>query len=436
MPDILLHAAQEPLVIEGAMGTMLTRFGLSTNHGSSRYNLEEPETIEQIHQLYVQAGAQVAVTNTFDANANMLKEQGLDHLVAEINQAAVRLAHQAKPQHILGNIGPCGLMMQPVGMARFDEVFAIYQEQAHALISERPDGILIETMIDLLDARAALLAVRSVSELPVLVTCSFDEHGRMPLSGSTPEVAAVVLEACGATAIGVNCSAGPDQALEIIKAMRPYTSLDLIAQPNAGLPTTNARGELVYSVGPDKFASRVSEFLASGVRFMGSCCGSTPATTVAIALAVQEATAAAQARRLHGVQDDRDTSDTHDARDAQSTKSLLASSREVFVPSQAVDFYEIETEPSDSLDEIIEAILDIALEIPDQPLAIRAHNLVALECMLKAYCGLALVDLNTLADSDHDKAREMAKRFGALVKECCSCGGGSREHGCTCSCHG
>jgi 5-methyltetrahydrofolate--homocysteine methyltransferase len=280
--DIQLRFNRDVVVVDGAMGTMLQREGLSAEVCGMLPNVLDPELIVGIHRGYRLAGAQALTTNSFGGTRAKLADYGLADRVDELNRAAVRLAKAAEPEHVLADVGPCGLVLRPLGQADFEEVFEQYAEQIAALAAEGPDAILIETMLDIADARCALLAAKSVCALPVIVSCSFDETGRMALSGTDPATAAVILEAAGASAVGMNCGLGPAQLIPLAKKMAAATSLPLIVQANAGMPQLDGSGQTYYDGTAADFAQAAEELARIGVQFIGSCCGSTPAFTSAI----------------------------------------------------------------------------------------------------------------------------------------------------------
>ena len=176
------------------MGTMLQRAGLPAGECPELLNITAPEMVGQVHRLYALAGADCCVTNTFGGSAPKLAEYRMGDRVEELNRAGVRVAKRDGAAHVLADVGPTGLVLEPLGSATFEEVFSAFAEQVRALAAEGPDAILIETMTDIAEARCAVLAAKSVCDLPVFVTCTFGLSGRMDLSGTDPETAAVVLE--------------------------------------------------------------------------------------------------------------------------------------------------------------------------------------------------------------------------------------------------
>ncbi len=281
MPDIARRLGVEVLVVDGAMGTMLQRAGIPPEQCNEQLNLTAPDVVEQIHRDYVTAGADCVTTNTFGGTRPKLAEYGLADMVGAFNAAAVRIARNSGALHVLADVGPTGLVMEPLGSATFDEVYGFFAEQVAALASAGPDAILIETMTDIAEARCAVLATREACELPVMVTVSFGPSGRMELSGTDPATAAVILQAAGASAVGMNCGLGPEQMLPLVEQMASATSLPIIVQPNAGLPRL-LDGVTVFPGTPDELGEYAARFVDAGASVVGSCCGSTPAFTGAI----------------------------------------------------------------------------------------------------------------------------------------------------------
>jgi 5-methyltetrahydrofolate--homocysteine methyltransferase len=288
MPDIMKRLGNDVLVVDGAMGTMLQRAGLPAGECPELLNVTEPQMVGDVHRMYKLAGADCVTTNTFGGSAPKLAEYGLADRVAELNVAAVRIAKREGGSHVLADVGPTGLVMEPLGTATFDEVFSAFAEQAAALASAGPDCIFIETMTDIAEARCAVLAAKSVTDLPVMASCTFGLNGRMDLSGTDPETAAVVLESAGADAVGMNCGLGPEQMLPLLGRMASATKLPVFAQPNAGIPTLAADGSTVFPGTPAEMGAFAAAAREAGAAMVGSCCGSTPVFTGAIVDAVAD----------------------------------------------------------------------------------------------------------------------------------------------------
>lgn len=287
MPDIMMRLGSDMLVFDGAMGTMLQRSGIEPGTSPDLLNIVEPDMIMGIHTSYHMVGADCVTTNSFGASRPKLAEYGLEDQLAEINAAAVRLARAGGSPHIMADIGPTGLIAEPMGTASFDQLFDIFAEQAAALATENPDAFLLETFTDITELRIAVLACKSVSELPVCACASFGINGRMDISGTDPATAAVILEAAGADAVGMNCGLGPEQMLPLLKQMIAATTLPVIAQPNAGLPHLDpVSGKTVFPGTPDELADFARDARLAGAAAVGSCCGSSPSFTGAIAAEV------------------------------------------------------------------------------------------------------------------------------------------------------
>ncbi len=272
------------LIADGATGTFLQQAGLPVGTVPERWNLENPDVILRMHREYVAAGADLILTNTFGGNRYRLSRDKLQDQVLDINAAAVRLAKEAAggKAMVLGDIGPTGELFEPMGLLTPDKAMAAFAEQAAALTDAGADGILIETMSDLNEAKVAAEAVRSVSQLPLLVTLSFDTHGRT-MMGVDPVRAAEELWAMGVDVVGANCGRTLSENLEAIQKMRQaLPQATLMAKPNAGLPHVE-NSEIVYEVTPEIMADYALKFAALGVKIFGGCCGSTPQHIKAIA---------------------------------------------------------------------------------------------------------------------------------------------------------
>ena len=283
MNDLRVDLGVNVLVFEGAKGTMVQRGGF-TDIMPEQLNLIEPEFVTQIHRNYVMAGADVCSSNSFGASRPKLAEFGLEDSLEVINRQAIKLSRAAGPRYVLGDIGPSGLVLEPLGKASFDELFAIFAEQASALASADPDGFMLATFTDIAELRCALLACKEVApELPVIASVALGASGRMELSGTDAACAAVILEAAGADAVSVNCSLGPDEMLPFVREMLAATRLPVAAYPNAGIPCLDERGETVYPAKPEDYGRFAVAAWESGAAMVGGCCGATAPYIAAIA---------------------------------------------------------------------------------------------------------------------------------------------------------
>lgn len=266
-------AGRAYLLFDGGMGTLVQAAGLHTVHEvPDLLNLTHPEAIVAIQRQYVEAGADCITTNTF--NTNRLKLANAGATVAEVYAAAAANARVAGAPLVAGDIGPTGALLEPLGTLTFDEAFDIFSEQACAAEAAGCDLIVVETMADLLEAKAAVLAAVESTTLPVFATMTFGEDGRTFL-GTTPAIAATTLSALGASAVGLNCSLGPTELAPLVGELAPHDRALVMAQPNAGLPRIQD-GETVFDVGPEEFAQAMEAILDGGATVVGGCCGTTP----------------------------------------------------------------------------------------------------------------------------------------------------------------
>ena len=264
-----MNLGRQFLVLDGGMGTMLQARGLQLGGVPELWNLEKPEEITAIHRAYVEAGSDVVYANTF--GANRLKMARTGHNVQELVPAAIRNARNSGAKYVALDIGPIGHMLEPTGTLSFEEAFDIFREEIEA--GKDADLIVFETMSDLLEVRAGLLAAREAApEKPVFVTMSFEENGRT-FTGCSISSMALTLEGLGADAIGVNCSLGPEELVPIVEELCRWTNLPVIVKPNAGLPdpVTNT-----YNFTPEKFGGCMQRFVEMGAVILGGCCGTTP----------------------------------------------------------------------------------------------------------------------------------------------------------------
>ncbi len=268
------------LLFDGGMGTMLQAAGLQAGECPELLCLTDAERIADVHRAYVAAGSEVVTTNTFGANARKLAEgahaQGLVRIptVAQVFEAAIACARAARPRYVAADIGPTGSLLRPLGTMGFDEAYDLFAEQVRAADAAGADLFVIETMADLLEAKAAVLAAKENSDLPIFCTMTFGEDGRTFL-GTTPEVAAVTLGALGVDVLGINCSLGPADLAPLVEKMLRWAPCPVMVQANAGLPSV-VEGRTVYDIGPEEYCAAVAPMLEAGVRVVGGCCGTTP----------------------------------------------------------------------------------------------------------------------------------------------------------------
>lgn len=266
-----VFAGEEFMLFDGAMGTMLQAAGLKAGELPELLVFDRPEVVETVHRAYVEAGCDVVTTNTFGANAHKLQGTAT---VAEVFEAAVACARRAGARYVAADMGPTGMLLKPLGTLDFEEAYALYAEQTLAARAAGADLVIVETMADLLEMKAAVLACREHCDLPVIASMTFEDDGRTFL-GTSPEVAAMTLSALGVDALGINCSLGPLGLMPLVKRMARFARVPIIVQANAGLPRME-NGATFYDVGPDEYASAAAALIDAGTTILGGCCGTTP----------------------------------------------------------------------------------------------------------------------------------------------------------------
>jgi methionine synthase I (cobalamin-dependent)/5,10-methylenetetrahydrofolate reductase len=278
------------LVCDGAMGTQLYAKGVFINRCFEQLNITHPDLVRSVHQEYLRAGADVLESNTFGANRIKLRAFGLSDQVHEINLAGARLARDVAhaDAYVAGAIGPLGVRVEPWGKTGIDEAEGYFKEQVDALIEGGVDCFMLETFRDLNEIGAAIAAIRKACDLPIIAQMTTEDDGNS-LDGTPPEQFAPILLEHGAHIVGVNCSVGPAPMLETIERLSAVTTAKLSAQPNAGKPR-DIEGRNIYLSSPEYMASYARRFIASGVRIVGGCCGTTPEHIRQISAAVRRMT--------------------------------------------------------------------------------------------------------------------------------------------------
>lgn len=283
--DIRSLIGKKMLYFDGGLGTLLQAQGLQPGEEPERWNIDHPEIIENVHFSYYQAGCHIVTTDSLNCHELNFPDEGT-YSVENIAKAAVSNARKARahadeldggaePRFIAFSIGSLGRLLKPLGTMPFEEAYKVFARTVKAATAAGADILLFETINDLYEVKAAVLAAKENSDLPVFVTMTYDAGGRLMTGGDVPgEVA--LLEGLGVDAMGINCGLGPAQMKPIALQMLEYASLPMIVNPNAGLPST-VNGKTVYSVGPEEFAEVMQEMVEAGVWIAGGCCGTTPA---------------------------------------------------------------------------------------------------------------------------------------------------------------
>lgn len=272
--DIREELGRRIIFFDGGLGSLLQERGLKPGELPETWNLTRPEVLYDIHRAYLDAGTDIILANTFGANG--FKYDNLEEIVtAAVVNAKKAVADSGRKAYVALDMGPTGKLLKPMGTLDFEECVSIYADVVRYGAKAGADLILIETMSDTYELKAAVLAAKENSNLPVVATVVFDEHHKM-LTGATPEVVVALLEGLRVDAIGMNCGLGPKQMKPIFETMARYASIPLVITPNAGLPRSE-NGKTVYDVGPEEFAEDMEEIINMGAWMAGGCCGTTPA---------------------------------------------------------------------------------------------------------------------------------------------------------------
>lgn len=429
-------------IFDGAMGTMLQAAGLKPGECPELLNITHPEMVKAVHAAYIDAGSTIIETNTFGANRIKLAHYGLSDRVTEINAAAVRAAKEAAGGRakIAGSIAPTGRFIEPLGDLSFDEAYAAYLEQATALAEAGADILLIETIIDLQEMRAALLAAKDAREkagrpLPIMCQFSFSEDGRT-VTGTDPQTAAIVLDAMGADIIGINCSLGPQQLVPLVKIIAENTEKPVSVQPNAGLPCLRD-GKTIFPMTPEDFAEWAPRLVEAGATYVGGCCGTTPAHIAALAKALrdcplpkrhapQPGLALTSRSRTVFIGQNLPTVLIGERINPTGRKKLAAEIKEgslLSVKKEALGQVRAGASVLDvnmgvaGIDQTAamrRAITEIS-QITDAPLSIDTSDAAALEAGLRAYPGRALINSVSAEPERLRTFLPLAKKYGAAI---------------------
>ena len=424
-------------IFDGAMGTMLQEGGLKPGGCPELMNLEQPDVVQKIHEAYIEAGATMIETNTFGASALKLDHYGLEDRVKEINETAVKIAHEASKGRakIVGSLGPTGRFIVPLGDLEFEDAYQSFYEQAKTLADAGADYLLFETCIDIQEMRAGLLAAKDATSLPIICQLSYSEDGRT-VTGTDPQTAAITLEALGADIIGVNCSLGPQELVPIVKTLAENCSVPISVLPNAGMPRLE-NGRTIFPMGPEEFASWGAKLVAAGATYLGGCCGTTPAHIKALAAAVKNLPPTERkspdnrlrlTSRSKTVIIDKDLATTLIGERINPTGrkklaeeikngSLFSVKREaidqVRAGARLLDV-NMGVGGIDQVKAMHDAIREVS-QITDAPLAIDTSDTKTLEAGLRAYPGRALINSVSAEKERIEEFLPLAKKYGAAI---------------------
>jgi len=275
------------ILFDGATGTLIQQMGIKINSAPEMLNLTHPNILQGISRGYIEAGCEVLETNTFGANRIKLKNFGLEDKVYELNFAGIKIIKEIAPPGVLvaASIGPLGKFLRPIGEIELEEAIDVFSEQVRACLDAGADLIIFETFLDLAEIKAAIIAAKNISNIPVIATMTFQNDLRTVL-GTSPEIAAIVLESMDVAMIGANCSLGPDGLVKVAEKMLKVSNASFLFQPNAGLPILE-NGKTLFPATPKEMAVSVKKFISLGAKGVGGCCGTTPEHLKAMAFAAK-----------------------------------------------------------------------------------------------------------------------------------------------------
>ncbi|ACA56589.1 homocysteine methyltransferase [Clostridium botulinum] len=420
------------LIFDGAMGTMLQKLGLNISDLPEELNILEPKKIINIHKKYIEAGAKVITTNTFGANEIKLKQSKFS-LESIIDKAIdnVKKARENKEILIALDIGPIGQLLEPMGTLKFEEAYEIFKRQIVQGQKSGADIILIETMTDLYEAKAAILAAKENTNLPVFCTMTFEKNKRT-FTGCTPLSMVLTLEGLGVDALGVNCSLGPNELGDIVDEIIKYSSIPIMVQPNAGLPTIK-EGRTIYNIKPKEFADFQRSIVEKGVRIVGGCCGTTDEFIREIVYSLKDVKAkklkennicgvcsSTKAVLIDGV---KIIGERINPTGKKLFKEALRNNDTDYILKEAISQVECGADildvnvglPEINEEETMKKVIKEIQSIIDTPLQIDSNNPKVIEKALRVYNGKAIVNSVNGEEEVLDSVLPLIKKYGAAV---------------------
>ena len=421
--------APGPVLLDGGMGTMLQARGLKLGEYPELAALEHPDWLLDIHRAYVAAGSQILCANTFGANREKLRRTG--RTVEEVIPPSIALARQAAGGRALValDLGPIGQLLEPTGSLDFETAVDIFAQEVRAARDAGADLVMVETMTDLQECRAALLAVKENSDLPVMVSLTYEERGRTFL-GHSPAAAALTLEGMGADAIGVNCSLGPREMPPLVEELTRWTTLPISVKPNAGLPDPGGAG---YDITAEEFADAMAALTQLGVKCYGGCCGTTPDYIAKLARALEGRTIRAIPRSVPAavccptgvvpINRVRVIGERINPTGKKRMKEALRLGDVDFMLGQALEQLQAGADILDvnvglpEIDEgaMMERVVKALQGVADAPLQLDSTRPEVLERALRVYCGKAIVNSVNGDEESWSAILPLVKKYGAAV---------------------
>ena len=426
---------QKIVYLDGAMGSNLIKRGMPQGVCPEKWILENKDIVIGLQKEYVEAGTNILYAPTFTANRPKLQEYGLENDLVRINKELVAISKAAAGDSVLvaGDITMTGIQLKPMGTLDIEELIEIYKEQANALIEGGVDLFVIETMMSLQETRAAVIAIKEVCDLPILATMTFEKDGRS-LYGTDAATAAIVLSSLGVDAIGANCSTGPCDMADVIRAMASVTDIPIIAKPNAGIPFLNEQGETAYNNTPENFGEEIKVLVDAGATILGGCCGTSPEYIKAVVEHAYAPAVREKAPALHYVTSERVTHafGLNDAffiigeRINPTGKKMLQAQLREGNMERVFSFAEEQEEQGakvldvnfgmSGIDEkaMMCRAIDELQNITNLPLCIDTSHVDVMEAALRRYPGRALINSISMEKEKVEKLLPIARKYGAM----------------------
>lgn len=428
MNHIISMMQEKILLFDGAMGTMLQRRGLKAGELPELLNLTAPEQITAIHREYVLAVADIVTANTFQAHELKL---GAENSATAVVQAGIACAKKSGAPFVALDVGPLGKLLEPLGPVSFEKAYEIFKRQISAGAKAGADLIIIETIFDLYEAKAAILAAKESTDLPVFCTMTFQEGGRTFL-GCDAKTAVTALQALGVDAVGVNCSLGPASLRPVVDEMLRFSRIPVIVQANAGLP--ELLGDTpVYSIGPAEYADAVYEMVRRGVRVIGGCCGTSPEyirelkTRIGgfspVKTAADPVPACSSGTRTVILKKDTETSELFPEDEKEAMLRALDSGEKDDVICRALDLADSGTQlirvnaalPGFDEAKLLPEAVKAAQEAINLPLLIESADAAAAAAAMRIYNGRPVFRPGTVEEDAMANFFVLCKKYGAVI---------------------
>jgi len=430
MKDILKLIKEKRIFFDGGTGTYLQERGLKPGEKPEFWSLEKPEVIQELHRAYFEAGANVATTNTFGANRD--KFENYREIISASIDCAKKAAGEHEDRFVAFDMGPTGRMLKPFGDMDFEYCVELFAENVKVAAECGADLIIIETMNDCLETKAAVLAAKENSSLPIFVTNVYDGTGKL-MTGADPKAMIAMLEGLGVDALGMNCSYGPDKMLDIIEEFQKYSSLPVIVNPNAGLPVVKD-GKTVYTLTPEEFAESMVKLAKGGATVLGGCCGTTPEYIGAMINAVKEIEYTYPTKKnitlvssyTHAVEIGHKPVLIGERINPTGKKKLKEAIKEgdmdyilsegIRQQDKGVHILDVNVGvPGIDEPDVMQATVNALQAVVDLPLQIDSSNALALERAMRTYAGKPMVNSVNGKQESMDEVFPLIKKYGGVL---------------------